>query len=123
MPRLIDKPTVVQAAGNKVKVIDEFIGRVSSGTDEVSIARMNSPSGWMEPGQTPEFDEYSIVLGGMLRVESDGETIDVRAGQAVVARAGEYGRYSTPGPDGAEYIAVCVPAFSTETVHREDSGR
>jgi mannose-6-phosphate isomerase-like protein (cupin superfamily) len=120
MPLLIDKPSAVRAAGNKVKVIDEFVGRVSSGTDEVSIARMNSPSGWMEPGQTPEFDEYSIVLRGTLRVESGQGTIDVQAGQAVIARAGEYVRYSTPGPDGAEYIAVCVPAFSPEAVNRDE---
>lgn len=120
MPLLIDKPSAIQAAGNKVKVIDEFVGRVSSGTDEVSIARMNSPSGWVEPGQTPEFDEYSIVLSGTLRVESGEKTIDVHTGQAVIARAGEYVRYSTPGPDGAEYIAVCVPAFSPETVNRDE---
>jgi mannose-6-phosphate isomerase-like protein (cupin superfamily) len=122
MPHLIDKPSVVEAAGNKVKVIDEFVGRVSSGTDQVSIARMTSPSGWAEPGQTPEFDEYTIVLRGVLRVESGQGAIDVHAGQALIARAGEYVRYSTPGPEGAEYIAVCVPAFSPELVHREETG-
>jgi mannose-6-phosphate isomerase-like protein (cupin superfamily) len=119
MPKLIDKPAVVQAVGTKAKVIDEFVGRVSTGTEVVSIARMHSPSGWAEPGQTPEFDEYSVVLTGMLRVESEGETIDVRAGQAVIARAGEYVRYSTPDGEGADYIAVCVPAFSPETVNRD----
>ena len=119
MPRLIDKPAVVQAVGNKAKVIDEFVGRVSTGTDVVSIARMHSPPGWVEPGQTPEFDEYTVVLNGMLRVESKGETFDVRAGQAIIARAGEYVRYSTPEEEGADYIAVCVPAFSPETVNRD----
>lgn len=120
MPELIEKPAAVRAAGTKAKIIDEFVGRVSSGTDSVSIARMQSPPGWSEPGQRPEFDEYTIVLRGMLRVESGGNTIDVKSGQAVVARAGEYIRYSTPGKEGAEYIAVCVPAFSPETVHREE---
>lgn len=120
MPKLIDKPAVVQAMGNKAKVIDEFVGRVSTGTDVVSIARMHSPPGWTEPGQTPEFDEYTVVLNGLLRVESKSETIDVRAGQAVIARAGEYVRYSTPEAEGADYIAVCVPAFSPETVHRDE---
>ncbi len=117
MPRLIDKPAVVEAAGNKAKVIDEFVGRVSTGTDKVSVARMHSPAGWVEPGQTPEFDEYTVVLDGVLRVESRDGTIDVHAGQAVIASAGEWVRYSTPdGP--AEYIAVCSPAFSPDTVHR-----
>lgn len=119
MPRLIEKPAVVRAAGTKAKVIDEFVGRVSTGTESVSIARMHSPPGWSEPGQRPEFDEYTVVLKGLLRVESEGNTIDVRSGQAVVARAGEYVRYSTPGKEGADYIAVCVPAFSPDTVHRE----
>ena len=118
MPKLIDKPAVVQAMGNKAKIIDEFVGRVSTGTDAVSIARMHSPPGWTEPGQTPEFDEYTVVLSGLLRVESKSETIEVREGQAVIARAGEYVRYSTPETDGADYIAVCVPAFSPDTVHR-----
>lgn len=119
MPKLIDKPAVIKAVGNKAKVIDEFVGRVSTGTEVVSIARMHSPPGWAEPGQTPEFDEYTVVLTGMLRVESKGETIDVRAGQAVIAHAGEYVRYSTPDGEGADYIAVCVPAFSPETVNRD----
>ncbi len=117
MPRLIDKPAVVEAAGNKAKVIDEFVGRVSTGTNKVSVARMHSPAGWVEPGQTPEFDEYTVVLEGVLRVESRDGTIDVHAGQAVITSAGEWVRYSTP--DGAaEYIAVCSPAFSPDTVHR-----
>jgi len=119
VPQLIAAPTVVQAAGNKPKRIEELIGRVNTGTDAVSIARMHSPSGWVEPGQTPEFDEYTVVLQGMLRVESRGETLDVQAGQAVVARRGEWVRYSTPGPEGAEYIAVCLPAFSPDSVHRD----
>jgi mannose-6-phosphate isomerase-like protein (cupin superfamily) len=119
MASLIAKPTVIQAAGNKPKQIEEFIGRVNSGTAAVSIARMKSPSGWVEPGQTPDFDEYSIVLQGALRVETRAETFDVSAGQAVVVPAGEWVRYSTPGDDGAEYIAVCLPAFSPQTVHRD----
>lgn len=108
------------AAGNKPKIIREFIGRVNSDTPSVSIARMQSPSGWVEPGQRPEFDEYTIVLNGLLRVEHDDGTIDVRAGQAVIARRGEWVRYSTPEGDGAEYISVCLPAFSPETVHRDE---
>jgi ethanolamine utilization protein EutQ len=120
VPTLIDSPTRVEAAGNKPKSIDEFIGRVNSATENVSVARMRSPDGWQEPGQTPEFDEYTIVLRGMLRVEHRGGTLDVRAGQAVVAHRGEWVRYSTPQADGAEYIAVCVPAFSMATVHRDE---
>jgi mannose-6-phosphate isomerase-like protein (cupin superfamily) len=112
-------PTVVAAAGNKPKVIQEFVGRVNSQTESVSVARMVSPGGWVEPAQTPEFDEYTVVLRGTLRVESPTGAIDVKAGQAVIAHAGEWVRYSTPGADGAEYIAVCVPAFSPGTVHRE----
>lgn len=119
MPRLIEKPTRIAAAGNKPKLIDEFVGRVNSQTAMLSIARMQSPSGWVEPGQTPEFDEYTVVLRGMLRVESRDGTMEVRAGQAVHTRAGEWVRYSTPGDDGAEYIAVCLPAFMPETVHRD----
>jgi mannose-6-phosphate isomerase-like protein (cupin superfamily) len=119
MPRLIPAPTRVQAAGNKPKLIDEYIGRVNSGTSAVSIAHMRSPGGWVEPGQTPEFDEYTIVLKGLLRVESKSGTIDVKAGQAVHTTPGEWVRYSTPTDDGAEYIAVCLPAFSMETVHRD----
>jgi len=120
MPELIDKPAVVEAVGNKAKVIDEFVGRVSTGISSVSVARMHSPSGWEEPGQKPEFDEYSVVLEGMLRVESKEGTLDVRAGQAVIARAGEWVRYSTPEADGAEYVAVCIPAFSPDTVNRDE---
>lgn len=122
MPRLIQTPTVVQAAGNKPKEIRELVGRVNSNTTDLSIAHMKSPSGWVEPGQRPEFDEYTVVLKGALRVESeDGSTIEVNAGQAVIAPAGEWVRYSTPGPEGAEYIAVCIPAFSPDTVHRDAS--
>jgi mannose-6-phosphate isomerase-like protein (cupin superfamily) len=119
MPTLIQNPTRIEAAGNKPKLIDEFIGRVNSGNSEVSIARMQSPSGWVEPGQMPEFEEFTIVLKGMLRVTHKGGTLDVRAGQAVVAHAGEWVQYSTPEPDGAEYVAICLPAFSMETVHRD----
>ncbi len=119
MPKLIARPTIVEAAGNKPKQIAEHVGRVNSATDAVSIAHMKSPSGWVEPGQTPEFDEYTLVLRGTLRVEGRGETIDVHAGQAVVAPRGEWVRYSSPGPEGAEYVAVCLPAFSPATVHRD----
>ncbi len=120
MPRHIATPTRTQAAGNPPKLIEEFVGRVNSNTPAVSIAHMRSPGGWSEPRQRPEFHEYSIVLKGMLRVEHDGGTIDVHAGQAVVAAPGETVRYSTPLADGAEYIAVCLPAFAPETVHREE---
>ncbi|HEX6160128.1 MAG TPA: cupin domain-containing protein, partial [Thermoanaerobaculia bacterium] len=102
------------------KIIEEFVGRVASQTESVSVARMKSPSGWVEPGQTPEFDEYTVVLRGTLRVTSRGGAIDVHAGQAVITHAGEWVQYSTPGPDGAEYIAVCAPAFSMSTVHRDE---
>ena len=119
MPTLIQNPTRIEAAGNKPKLIDEFIGRINSGNSEVSVARMQSPSGWVEPGQTPEFEEFTIVLKGMLRVTHKGGTLDVRAGQAVVAHAGEWVQYSTPEPEGAEYVAICLPAFSMETVHRD----
>jgi mannose-6-phosphate isomerase-like protein (cupin superfamily) len=119
MPKLIAGPQVIQAAGNKPKIIEEYIGRVNSGTGAVSIARMQSPSGWIEPGQAPEFDEYTLVLKGMVQVESKAGVLEVRAGQAVIAYKGEWVRYSSPGPDGAEYVAVCLPAFSPETVHRE----
>ena len=117
MPTLIEKPTVIVAAGNLPKRIEEFVGRVNSGTEGVSIARMVSPAGWVEPGQTPEFDEYTVVLKGALRVETRDGAIEVAAGQAVVTRAGEWVRYSTPG--GAEYVAVCLPAFAPGTVHRD----
>ncbi len=121
MPKHLSAPTIIQAAGNKPKIIEEYIGRVNSCTESVSIARMKSPGGWTEPGQTPAFDEYTVVFKGMLRVETDDSTLDVRAGGAVIVRAGEWIRYSTPTPEGAEYIAVCVPAFSQETVHRDSN--
>jgi quercetin dioxygenase-like cupin family protein len=120
MANLIEKPTVVQAAGNKPKRIEEFVGRVNTGTAGASVARMTSPAGWVEPGQSPEFDEYTLVLRGTLRVETRSGAIDVRAGQAVIAPRGEWVRYSTPEDGGAEYVAVCVPAFSPGTVHRDE---
>lgn len=119
MPTLLPTPTVVAAAGNKPKHIEEFAGRVNSGHAAVSVARMTSPEGWREPGQRPAFEEITVVLSGLLRVEHEGGTIDVRAGQAVVAHPGEWVRYSTPEPGGAQYVAVCLPAFSPETVHRD----
>jgi mannose-6-phosphate isomerase-like protein (cupin superfamily) len=119
MPQLIGKPTRIVAAGNKPKAIDEYVGRVNSETAEVSVAHMRSPAGWEEPGQTPEFDEYTIVLRGMLRVDHRGGALEVRAGQAVIARAGEWVRYSSPEGEGAEYVAVCLPAFSPDSVHRD----
>jgi mannose-6-phosphate isomerase-like protein (cupin superfamily) len=119
MPTLIAKPTRVEAAGNKPKLIDEYIGRVNSANEAVSVAHMRSPGGWLEPGQTPEFDEFTVVLRGTLRVEYSGGSMDVQAGQAVITRGGEWIRYSTPGDEGAEYIAVCLPAFSPATVHRD----
>jgi mannose-6-phosphate isomerase-like protein (cupin superfamily) len=121
MPTLIAQATRIQAAGNKPKLIDEYIGRVNSKTSAASVAHMRSPEGWVEPGQTPEFDEFTVVLKGTLRVEHKQGHLDVAAGQAVVAHAGEWVRYSTPNADGAEYIAVCLPAFSMETVHRDRS--
>jgi quercetin dioxygenase-like cupin family protein len=120
MPTFIEKPTVIEAAGNKPKLIEEFVGRVNSRTDGVSIARMRSPGGWQEPGQTPDFDEYTVVLRGSLRVETKEETYDLAAGQAIITHKGEWVRYSTPHPDGAEYVAVCLPAFSPATVHRDE---
>ena len=120
MPALDPAPTRIEAAGNKPKIIEEFIGRVNSGTTAVSIARMRSPQGWLEPPQTPLFDEYTLVLNGLLRVTHRSGDIDVRAGQAVIAYRGEWVQYSSPGPEGAEYIAVCLPAFSPDTVRRED---
>ena len=119
MATLIQKPTTVQAAGQPPKRIEEFIGCVNSKTRAVSVARMKSPGGWVEPGQTPEFDEYTVVLAGMLRVTSKAGSVDVKAGQGVIAHKGEWVQYSTPDPSGAEYIAVCVPAFSPEMVHRD----
>ena len=120
MPTIIKSPSVIEAVGNKPKTIEEFVGRVNSKTDFVSIARMKSASGWMEPGQTPEFDEFTVVLSGTLRVKSENDTCDVSAGEAVIAHRGEWVQYSTPGPDGAQYISVCLPAFSPETVHRDE---
>lgn len=119
MPRLIAQPTVIEAAGNKPKVIEEYAGLVNSGHAQVSVARMVSPHGWEEPGQRPEFEELTVVLKGLLRVEHEGGALDVRAGQAVVTAPGEWVRYSSPEPGGAEYIAVCLPAFSPATVHRD----
>ncbi len=119
MAKLVPTATRIQAAGNRPKEIAEFIGRVNSGTAQVSVAHMKSPAGWVEPGQTPEFDEYTLVLRGHLRIEGRDATIDVRAGQAVIVTAGEWVRYSSPSEDGAEYVAVCVPAFSPATVHRD----
>ena len=119
MATLIEKPTLIQAAGNKPKQIREYIGRVNSKTAAASIAHMVSPSGWVEPGQTPEFDEYTIVLKGMLRVETKSATLEVKAGQAVITPKGEWVRYSSPDAAGAEYMAVCLPAFSPDTVHRD----
>jgi mannose-6-phosphate isomerase-like protein (cupin superfamily) len=117
--RLIPQPTVIQAAGNKPKLIEEFIGRVNSDTTAVSVARMKSPPGWVEPGQTPQFDEYTVVLSGVLHVATRDSVRQVRARQAIIAPAGVWVQYSTPGDEGAEYIAVCLPAFSPETVHRD----
>ena len=119
MAQFIAAPTIVAAAGKPPKTIQEFVGRVNSAASAISIAKMISPSGWREPGQTPEFDEYTIVLRGELRVETREAVYTVAAGQAIIARGGEWVRYSTPGPEGAEYIAVCLPAFSPETVHRD----
>jgi mannose-6-phosphate isomerase-like protein (cupin superfamily) len=120
MPVLVESPSRVAAVGSPPKTIDEFVGRASSGDAGVSVARMRSPSGWSEPGQRPDFDEFTVVLRGMLRVEHEGGALDVAAGQAVIVRGGEWVRYSTPGPEGAEYVAVCLPAFSLETVHRDE---
>jgi mannose-6-phosphate isomerase-like protein (cupin superfamily) len=119
VPELIEAPSVVEAAGNKPKIIEEYVGRVNTGSGDVSVARMRSPGGWEEPGQRPEFDEYTLVLRGVLRVRTEGGAFDVRAGQAVVTRRGEWVQYSTPGEEGAEYVAVCLPAFSPDTVHRD----
>jgi mannose-6-phosphate isomerase-like protein (cupin superfamily) len=119
MPIVIAGPAVIQAAGKPPKRIEEYAGRVNSGHAQVSVARMVSPAGWREPGQRPEFEEITVVLRGMLRVEHESGTLDVSAGQAVVTRPGEWVRYSSPGAEGAEYVAVCVPAFSIETVHRD----
>ena len=120
MPTVIAAPSVINAAGRPPKRIEEYAGRVNSGHSGVSVARMVSPSGWREPGQRPDFEEITVVLRGMVRVEHEGGVLDVPSGQAVVTHPGEWVRYSSPGPDGAEYIAVCLPAFSMETVHRDD---
>jgi mannose-6-phosphate isomerase-like protein (cupin superfamily) len=120
MPTFIEKPSIVQAAGNKPKIIEEYVGRVNSQTSAVSVARMQSPGGWVEPGQTPEFDEYTVVLRGTLRVTTRDGVRDVRAGQAVITHRGEWVQYSTPEEEGAEYVAVCLPAFSIDTVHRDE---
>ena len=120
MPEIIESPSRVQAAGTKPKLIDEFVGRVNTGEDRISVARMRSPAGWEEPGQRPEFDEYTVVVDGALHVEHEGGELDVRAGQAILVRGGEWVRYSTPDPEGAEYVAVCLPAFSMDTVHRDE---
>ena len=120
MPTLISNPSIIQAAGTKPKRIEEYAGRVNSGHSSVSVARMVSPEGWVEPGQKPDFEEITVVLKGMLRVETQTGHIDVRPGQAIVAHPGEWVRYSTPEAGGAEYVAVCLPAFSMETVHRDD---
>jgi uncharacterized cupin superfamily protein len=119
MPELIESPSRVEAAGTKPKLIDEYAGRVNNGEERVSLAHMRSPAGWVEPGQRPDFDEYTLVLNGVVHVEHEGGRLEVRPGQAVLTRAGEWVRYSTP--DGAEYVAVCLPAFSPDTVHRDDS--
>jgi quercetin dioxygenase-like cupin family protein len=120
MAKLIEKPTVIQAAGNKPKLIEEFVGLVNSGTSSVSVARMKSPAGWVEPGQTPEFDEYTLVLKGTLRVETRSGALDVKAGQAVIAPRGEWVRYGSPEAEGAEYVAICLPAFAPDIVHRDE---
>ncbi len=122
MPRLIEAPTIIESAGNKPKRIEEYTGRVNSGHESASVARMRSPGGWEEPGQRPEFEEVTLVLAGMLRVEYENGSLEVGPGQAVVTAPGEWVRYSTPGADGAEYVAVCLPAFSPDTVHRDAEG-
>jgi mannose-6-phosphate isomerase-like protein (cupin superfamily) len=120
VPQLIATPSRIEAAGTKPKLIDEFVGRVNTGEDRLSVARMQSPEGWVEPGQRPEFDEYTVVIDGALRVEHEDGALDVRSRQAVLVRAGEWVRYSTPEPGGAHYVAICLPAFSPVTVHRDE---
>lgn len=120
MPTIIKKPSIIEAAGNKPKIIEEYFGRVNSKTSEVSIAKMTSPQGWVEPGQRPDFDEYTVVLKGTLLVKTENEIINVKAGSAILTKKGEWIQYSTPFEDGAEYVAVCFPAFSPETVHRDE---
>jgi mannose-6-phosphate isomerase-like protein (cupin superfamily) len=120
MPVIISSPTVIESEGNMPKLIREYIGRINSDHQQLSIAHMESPAGWIEPGQKPEFDEYTLVLKGMLKVEYEEGVAEIRAGQAIITRVGEWIRYSTPEPEGAEYIAVCLPAFSPDTVHRDE---
>ena len=120
MPVLVRQPSRIEAAGTKPKLIEEYIGRVNSATESVSVAKMSSPGGWEEPGQRPDFDEFTVVVKGSLRVEHEGGVVDVLAGQAVITKRGEWIRYSTPSPEGAEYFAVCLPAFSPDTVHRDE---
>jgi hypothetical protein len=122
MPELIGTPSRVEAAGTKPKLIDEFVGRVNTGEERVSVARMRSPQGWVEPGQRPDFDEWTLVLDGTLRVEHEAGVIEVPADQAILVRGGEWVQYSTPYPGGAEYVAVCLPAFAPDTVHRDADG-
>lgn len=119
MPQKIDQPAIIEAAGNKFKRIEEYIGLVNSGTSDISIARMVSPPGWKEPGQKPEFTEYTIVLKGILQVKTSSEVFMIHAGEAIILNANEWVQYSTPGDDGAEYISVCIPAFSQNSVHRD----
>lgn len=120
MTQFIDQPIVIEAINNKPKIIEEYIGTVNSGTKELSLARMRSPSGWLEPGQTPEFSEYTVVLKGMLQVKTKSRMYQVQAGQAIIVDAGEWVQYSTPSEDGAEYIAVCLPAFTNAKVHKDE---
>ena len=120
MPKLIAKATRIEAAGNKPKIIDEYVGRVNNAEERLSVAHMRSPGGWVEPGQRPEFDEYTVVLRGALHVEFEGGAFDVQAGQGILTKGGEWVRYSTPNAEGAEYVAVCLPAFAPSTVHRDD---
>ncbi len=119
MPTIIEKPSIIKAAGNKPKIIEEYIGRVNSQTKAISIAKMQSPAGWVEPGQTPEFDEYTVVLKGCLQVKTASKIDKIKVGQAIIVHAGEWVQYSSPEPQGAEYIAVCLPAFSPKFVHRD----
>jgi quercetin dioxygenase-like cupin family protein len=120
MPKLIHQPAVIPSAGDKPKRIEEYAGRIASGDNQVSVARMRSPTGWQEPGQRPEFTEITVVLDGLLRVEHEAGVLEVHSGQAVITAPGEWVRYSTPAPGGAEYVAVCLPAFAPETVHRDE---